>query len=73
MAKTRRQNVDPVRGAVANLGVAARTGGDVAEARRTLKEAKLERWIQEALETAPPLTEQQRSRLATMLAPRGAK
>ena len=73
MAKTRRQNVDPVRGAVAALGVAARTGGNVEEARRTLKVAKLERWIQEALETAPPLTDQQRSRLATMLAPRSAK
>jgi len=73
VAKTRRQNVDPVRGAVAALGVASRTGGNVEEARRTLKEAKLERWIQEALETAPPLTDQQRSRLATMLAPRSAK
>lgn len=49
------------------LGVATRRGHGVEEARATLKAAKLEKWIQEALETAPPLTDHQRSRLSALL------
>ena len=64
---------DPVRVARSRVAHAVKRGEDATTARTMLKEAKLERWIQEALETAPPLTEQQRSRLATMLAPGGMK
>ncbi|APX32403.1 hypothetical protein BH708_06345 [Brachybacterium sp. P6-10-X1] len=58
---------DPVhlaRSAVAN---AVRTRQDPTPARQQLKEAKLTRWIDEALATAPPLTDEQRHRLAAML------
>lgn len=66
---------DPVISAVARLGVATRTtrggkGGDpeaVAEARRHLTEVKLERSIREAVKAAPPLTQEQRTRLAAIL------
>jgi len=65
--------------AAARLSVAVRTtrggkGGDpqaVAEARRNLTEVKLERAIGQALAAAPPLTDQQRARLAALLG--GAK
>lgn len=58
---------DPVhvaRSAVANT---VRAGGDATAARQQLKEAKLTRWVNEALETAPPLTDEQRYRVAMLL------
>ena len=39
----------------------------LAEARRNLAEAKLERAIREAVDAAPPLTTEQRERLASIL------
>lgn len=58
---------DPVHIARAAVAVAARRGRDQTAARQQLKEAKLARWVKEALETAPPLTDEQRYRIAMML------
>lgn len=58
---------DPVHIARAAIATAARLGQDQTTARQQLKEAKLDRWIREALDTAPPLTDEQRHRLASML------
>lgn len=66
---------DPVHSAVAHLGVALRTsrggkGGDpaaVADARRNLAEAQIKRAIERALAAAPPLTDEQRAKLAALL------
>lgn len=58
---------DPVLIARAAIAVAARRGRDQTAARQQLKEAKLERWVKEALETAPPLRDDQRQRIASML------
>lgn len=44
---------------------------DVTHLRRELKAAKLEQAIRAAVDAAPPLTDDQRSRLAGLLAPRG--
>lgn len=53
-------------------GVAARTGDSaaLAEARRDLAAAKLEQYIERTVAEAPPLTAEQRDRLAGIL--RGA-
>ena len=68
MARPRKNNpVDPVLAARSQLGVASRRGHGVEEARAQLKAAKLEKWIQEALDTAPPLTDQQRDHLSALL------
>lgn len=58
---------DPVHVARSAIANAARAGRDQTAARQQLKEAKLDRWIREALDTAPPLTDEQRHRLASML------
>lgn len=58
---------DPVHLARSAVAVAARLGKDDTAARQQLKEAKLQRWIEEALATAPPLTDEQRHRLGAML------
>lgn len=64
---------DPVLIARAAIATAARTGQDQTAARQQLKEAKLARWVREALETAPPLREDQRHRIAAMLTGGGAR
>lgn len=58
---------DPVHLARSAVAHAVRNHKDPTPARQELKEAKLTRWIDEALATAPPLTEEQRHRLAGML------
>lgn len=58
---------DPVHLARAQVALAARLGRDDTSARQQLKEAKLARWVREALDTAPPLTDEQRHRLGAML------
>lgn len=68
-------NVDPVLTARAHLANASRKGArdpqQVAEARRNLNAAKLERFIRASLAEAPPLTEQQRAHLSTHIASGG--
>ncbi|MFD1210966.1 hypothetical protein ACFQ36_02785 [Arthrobacter sp. GCM10027362] len=61
----------PVLKARARLGVAARTGSqqDIAEARRDLAAANLEAYIQRTVAEAPPLTQEQLDRIATLLRP----
>lgn len=54
----------------ARVAVLSRTDRDpakLAEARRTLAEAQIERAIRRALAVAPPLTDIQRARLAELL------
>lgn len=66
---------DPIRSAVAHLGVALRSakggkGGDpeaVAEARRNLAAAKIAKAIAQALAEAPPLSAEQRAQLSAIL------
>ncbi len=61
---------DPVRAAVAQIGVAVRRqrGAEaVHEARRALVSARVERAINRGLADAPPLTDAQKSRLAQLL------
>lgn len=61
---------DPVRVATARLAISTRWGRDaatIAEARRDLTAAKLERAINEAVASAPPLSPAQRDRLASLL------
>lgn len=58
---------DPVHLARAQVALAARLGKDGTSAKQQLKEAKLARWVREALDTAPPLTDEQRHRIASML------
>lgn len=58
---------DPVLIARAAIATAVRTKQDPTPARQALKEAKLTRWVREALDTAPPLSDEQRHRLASML------
>lgn len=64
---------DPVHLARSAVAHAVRNKKDPTPARQQLKEAKLTRWVQEALETAPPLTEEQRHRIAAMLTGGGAR
>ena len=61
---------DPVRKAHSRVGVAARFGTpeELADARRELKVVNLERAITKALATAPVPTDEQRDRLAALLA-----
>lgn len=58
---------DPVLAARAALGVAARRGGDVPAARRNLQYSMVERAVAELVTVAPPITDEQRDRLATLL------
>ena len=61
---------DPVLSARSRLANASHRGGDpaaVIEARRDLTAAKLERHVREVVATAPPLTDEQRNRLAALL------
>ena len=44
-----------------------RAGRDSTESRRAVTEAKLERAVREAVAAAPPLTAEQRQRLAALL------
>lgn len=64
---------DNVLTARAHLGVAARRGtpDDVANARRDLRAAKLERSARETAEALPPLTDEQARRIAAILYPQG--
>lgn len=57
------------------IGVAARRGtpDDVADARRDLRAAKLEKAAREAAEALPPLTEDQARRIAQILYPQGVE
>lgn len=62
---------DPVLAARGRLAYASRKGGDpgaLEAARREFKEAKLRKAIQEAVASAPPLSPEQRDRLAALLA-----
>lgn len=63
---------DPVRVASARLAYYSRQDGrgdpaKVSVARRDMAAAKLERHIQEVVDAAPPLTQQQREHLASLL------
>ena len=65
---------DPVLSARAAVAVASRRsrGGTadpaaIANARRELAAAKLERYVREVVAAAPPLTTEQRSRIAAIL------
>lgn len=60
-----------VQQAKGRLGAAARLGGDVTGARRDLAAAKIEQYITEVVASAPPLTQEQRDRLAALLRPTG--
>jgi hypothetical protein len=65
---------DPLRAAVGRVAYYSRRGESpqkLEEARREVAAAKLERAIQDALESAPPLTTEQRNRLAVLLAKGG--
>lgn len=68
-------DVKPAAVAVARAERRRKTDGtadaerDVVDARRHLIETKLRASIERALESAPPLTEEQRTRLASILAP----
>lgn len=64
--------VDPVLKARSNLAVAHRATKNtpperLGELRAELAAAKIERAIREAVEAAPPLTDEQRARLAAIL------
>lgn len=63
----RTPSTDPVLIARSAVARSVRNHKDPTPARQQLKEAKLTRWIDEALATAPPLTEEQRHRLASLL------
>lgn len=54
-----------------NLGVATRRGDphEIENARRNLAESKIQAFIERTLAAAPPLTVEQRTRLAALLAP----
>lgn len=62
-------STDPVMKARSRVGVAARVGtpDQLAQAKRELTAANCERAIQKALAAAPPITADQRSRLAGLL------
>lgn len=63
--------IDPVLAARGRLAYASRQGTNNPEAaiaaRRELKEAKLSRAIREAIDSIPPLTVEQRQRIASIL------
>lgn len=64
--------LDPVRVAAGQYGYLCRTDinttpEDRAAALRNLKAAQLERHVQEAIQDAPPLTMEQRERIARLL------
>lgn len=61
----------PVLQARARLGVAARTRDlpQIETARRNLAAAKLEDYVARVVAEAPPLTEDQRTRIAALLRP----
>lgn len=64
-----------VRAAGTRVARASRKGADsqtLMDARRDLTTAKLERAIQEAINTAPPITTDQRAHLVRLLANGGA-
>lgn len=69
--------MDPVRKAGSKVALAHRYHRDnperIAAARRELAEANIERAINRALATAPPLTAEQRDRLAALLAGGGSR
>lgn len=60
-----------VAGARSRLGVACKLGtpADVSEARRDLAAAKLADYIKRTVDQAPPLTDEQRERIAALLRP----
>lgn len=55
------------------LGVASRQGDaeQIATARQTLAAAKLEAYVERVVAEAPPLTPEQRDRIAALLRPAG--
>lgn len=66
---------DPVRMAHSRVATASRKGADplaLPVAKRDLTAAKLERAIREAIAAAPPLTDDQRTRLGRLLTSGGA-
>jgi hypothetical protein len=50
-----------------DVAVAHRYGRDATNARRDLAEAKIAQYIRQVVEAAPPLTAEQRDRLALLL------
>lgn len=63
----------PVLQARARLGVAARTRDPLAirKAQRDLAAAKIAAYVQRTIDAAPPLTTEQRERIARLLTPAG--
>lgn len=60
------------RAKVASLSrVREATDPELVEARQNLKAAKLEEYVARVVATAPPLTDEQASRIASMLRPYG--
>lgn len=62
------------RGRVAGLNAAIKNGGRVdpdklIEARRALRELRASEYIKKVVDAAPPLTDEQRTRLAELLRP----
>lgn len=53
----------------AAVGVAARRGHNQEPARRDLAAAKIEQFVQQTVASAPPLTTEQRDRIAALLHP----
>jgi len=55
------------------VGVATRSGdpAKIAEARRDLAAAKLQAYVEKVVSEAPPLTTEQKTRLASLFAPVG--
>lgn len=59
------------RNIVANLSRHHPDSPDLDDARRALAETKIEAYIRKTVDAAPPLTVQQRERLAALLRPAG--
>lgn len=57
------------------LGVASRTGdqNQINDARRNLAAANIENYVARVVATAPPLTDEQAARIASMLRPYGGE
>ncbi|WP_375476988.1 hypothetical protein [uncultured Jatrophihabitans sp.] len=63
-------NASPrVRHLRSQVAAAARHGGDATDAKRELVMTTLEAYVRRVVESAPPLTDAQRERIATLLRP----